>query len=282
MRAGRFGVRGSGRLLCLGLVLVGGIQGAEEESIGPMASPALPLPDIETVVNPVAREIRFSTTLSRLKYRQQTNTREFERPAGQEKGRITDSILRQEFQVSIWEVPTAAGILRSETLPLKVGAKVGDKVAAADLDDPILGIAYLDRRGYPVDYFGNVLAMEQPTALVFPEGPLKPGDKWSRRVAPSAAFEIPTEATFTFLREGRMRSRLVAEIGMEATAKGELPKGRGLATMSVQATFLFDLRLGRVIHARTRMFQSFIGKASGGIPPEKRKFERAIEMWAMI
>lgn len=232
--------------------------------------------------NPQPQALAFTPALSRVRYRQEQESLEFNRASGQEKGRVHRSNLRSEFQVSIWEVPSGSGILRVETQALGVGSKVEGHVQSADISDFPVSVKYMRRDGYPSNYTGHVLDDQLPTALVFPSRPVRPGDTWKRLVAPSNEFEIPTQCEFTYLREGRMGGRLVAEIGLKAEAKGALPHGRGDASLQVSATFVFDIRLGRVIHTRSRLFQTLNGPPAGGRPPARTKLEQTIELWAVL
>lgn len=237
-------------------------------------------PEAVLVENPVAKRLRFSTVLSRVRYRQETRTTQFVRPAGKRRGKKDQHTLRHDFQVSIWEVPSGSGILRMETLPTRIGAKVGNQVAGGKVSDFPVTIRYMLENGTPCNYYGDPLDNARPTALVFPDRPIAPGDSWSRQVAPSDDFEIPTQVKFTYQKEVRIQGRLCAVIDMEAQARGELPGARGLANLSVRSTFVFEERLGRVVRTVTRLFQSQIGKTSAGVPPEKRKTEQLIEVFA--
>lgn len=240
------------------------------------------MPELVPTSNPRPRALRFAESLSRLTYRQETETKEFSRPAGAvKKGRVTESTLRQEFQVSLWQVPDHPEVIRTETLPLRIGARSGRGVAGIELPKMPVTVNFIDRRGQPVDKAGVVQTGLRPTALVFPKQPVAPGDTWKRSVSETRELGMPTDVHFKYLREGRMAGRLVAELEMTAKGKGELDEG-GLAALSIQTRFLFDIRLGRILHAKTRLFHSLIGRSPGKKFPAKRKVNKLVDMWARM
>lgn len=232
--------------------------------------------------SPQPRVLQFSTGLTRVRYKSETITKDFFRAPGQDKGKLDESTVRQRFESSVWEVPNGSGILRVETAPLGAGAKVGDQTVSADLGNMPVSVRYQLRSGMPCTYWGETFPARRSTALVFEEKPVKPGDQWKRHVPATEYFELPTDVEFLFLREGRVNGRLCAEIRMVATANGKLPENRGVMTMKAEGTFLFDIRLGRVIYSDSRLFQRMIGNVPGKNSPAKRKIEETTKIEAML
>jgi hypothetical protein len=228
------------------------------------------------------RTFEYATALSRVRYRMETVTKDFFRPVGQRKGRVKESTVTQRFESSVWEVPNGSGILRVEIAPLLAASKVGDQVVEADLGSMPVSVRYHLRSGMPCTYWGEPFPKRKSTALVFGKTPVKPGDSWSRTVPASDNFELPTKVDFLFLREGRVNGRLCAEIRMVASANGQLPENRGLMTMKVEGTYLFDIRLGRVIYSDSRLFQRMIGRRAGKKSAAKRKIEEVIKVFALL
>lgn len=226
--------------------------------------------------------LKFGASLSRVEYRQETRTKDSFRPPGSAETKVSESTLRQRFQVSIWEVPGIEGVLRVETAPLSAGAKVAGEVVSASLADMPINVRYKTPDGRPSSYWGTPLDDLRPTTLVFPTTPVAPGDTWKRQIPANQDFELPIEVTFRFLHEGRKEGRLCAEIEMEATAGGNLPENRGVANLKITGRFLFDIRLGRVLESRSRLYQTMIGRIGEGQPPAKRKIEETTELSAGV
>jgi hypothetical protein len=232
--------------------------------------------------NPQPRLLQFAAGLTRVRYQSETSTKDFLRAPGQDKGKLKESSVEQRFESSVWEVPNGSGILRVETAPLGAGAKVGDQSVQANLANLPVSVRYQLRSGMPCTYWGEPFPARRSTALLFDQKAVKPGDSWTRHVPATEYFELPTDVEFLFLREGRVNGRLCAEVRMVATANGKLPDDKGMMTMKAEGTYLFDIRLGRVIYSDSRLFQRMIGRVPGKKSPAKRKIEEFTKIQALL
>lgn len=231
---------------------------------------------------PRARKLEFATALSRVRYRSNVTTDDMFRKAGQKKEVGQKSEVTRQFQSSVWEVPGGSGILRIENAPLRVATKAGEQDVGLDLGHMPVSVSYMRRTGVPCTYWGKELKDRKPTALVFPATEIAPGDTWTRTVPASDVFQLPTTVEFRYLREGRVGGRLCAEIASTASANGQLPDGSGMMTMKVESSFLYDIRLGRVLHSTSRLHQRMLGRVEKGNPPAKRRIDELVETMADI
>lgn len=222
------------------------------------------------------RRLEYGTVLSRVRYQSRFETKDMYRAAGEADGVTQETETSRQFQTSVWEVPGGSGILRVETAPLTLSTQAGDQELAVRLGHMPLAVRYIRRDGTPCTYWGKLLPHRKSTALVFPDREVAPGDSWTRNVPASDEFQLPTEVKFTYLREGRVSGRLCAEVGAVATANGQLPDGSGIMTLKAEITYLFDIRLGRVLYSTSRMHQSMIGRGDKS-PPAKRRIDELVE-----